>query len=384
MSSKKILIGGSVLEAAKKRIAWLFDEFEEVVVSVSRGKDSTVVFELSYAEAQKRGKTLKCLFLDQEAEWDATIAEIRKIRDRKGIEMLWYQAGFKINNASSYDQDWLYLWEKGKEDVWIRPYEEGSIRTDFGDVEWYDMFPLVTKEQFGNQKMCYIGGVRTEESPQRARSLTQSETYKGRTWGKKLDERHEQFTFYPIYDWSYSDVWKAIHDHGWHYNPVYDWMYQYGISVMDMRVSSLFHESSVRALFFMQEFEKDNYNRLVKRLQGVDTAGKMSYDHFYCPKELPFMFVSWSEYRDHLLENLIQDEGHKEGFRKKFEEMEPLYGPYLGDKLHRKQINSIMTNDFGFWKLDRMVIPREQYDEFKVHRANIAKAKKENKNDSRI
>jgi len=41
----------------------------------------------------------------------------------------------------------------------------------------------------------------------------------------------------------------------------------------------------------------------VDRISGIDTAGKMSYDNFYVRK-LPFMFSSWIEYRDFLIEKL--------------------------------------------------------------------------------
>ncbi len=230
------------------------------------------------------------------------------------------------------------------------------------------------KENFGDSKGCFVAGVRTEESPNRTSALTMGETYKGRTWGKKFSNKN-QFTFYPIYDWTYSDVWKSIHDNGWSYNEVYNKMYQYGVPVLKMRVSSLHHESSVQSLFFLQEFEPDNYNKMVKRLSGVDTAGKMSYDNFYCPKEVPFMFNGWKDYRDYLVENLITHEEHRKGFQKKFEEMEFML-PFFGERLYRTQINSVMTNDFGFWKLSAMVVPKKYYNEFKAERQRLKDERK--------
>ena len=53
--------------------------------------------------------------------------------------------------------------------------------------------------------------------------------YKDITWGKRLNKKLGHYTFYPIYDWTYLDVWKAIHDHGWSYNTVYDAMFRYGV-----------------------------------------------------------------------------------------------------------------------------------------------------------
>lgn len=66
---KKILMPKTVLEAAKERIRRLFDEFENVVVSYSGGKDSTIVLELTLEIAREKGRLpQKVMFLDQEGE----------------------------------------------------------------------------------------------------------------------------------------------------------------------------------------------------------------------------------------------------------------------------------------------------------------------------
>lgn len=48
----------TVLEAARERIAWAFDEFEKLYVSFSGGKDSTVMLHLVMDEAIKRDRTI--------------------------------------------------------------------------------------------------------------------------------------------------------------------------------------------------------------------------------------------------------------------------------------------------------------------------------------
>jgi len=42
----KIFLKENVMEAARRRISWLFDEFDDICVSISGGKDSTVVYNL--------------------------------------------------------------------------------------------------------------------------------------------------------------------------------------------------------------------------------------------------------------------------------------------------------------------------------------------------
>jgi predicted phosphoadenosine phosphosulfate sulfurtransferase len=72
-----------------------------------------------------------------------------------------------------------------------------------------------------------------------------------------------------------------------------------------MRVSNVHHETAVRSLYYMQEIEPDNWNRLVARISGINTAGQIKEDLFSV-SELPYMFGDWIEYRDYLLENLIR------------------------------------------------------------------------------
>lgn len=128
-----------------------------------------------------------------------------------------------------------------------------------------------------------------------------------------------------------------------------------------MRVSALHHETSVSSLFYLQEFESENYNRVCNRIGGTQTVNQMQSENFGCPKRLPYMFTDWVEYRDYLLEHLIEDE-HKERFRKKFKDMQEPYYWAFGDSLYKRQITSILCNDFEFVKLN-LSIPTEKMDE---------------------
>jgi predicted phosphoadenosine phosphosulfate sulfurtransferase len=59
----------TVYEMALERIEYIFDEFENVSVNFSGGKDSTVTLNLALTVAEKKGRLpLKVMFIDQEAE----------------------------------------------------------------------------------------------------------------------------------------------------------------------------------------------------------------------------------------------------------------------------------------------------------------------------
>ena len=357
----KIFKNESVLEASKKRIRWLFEEFENVVVSFSGGKDSTICFNLALEVARDLGKLpLKVMFLDQEAEWQATIDAVTEVMENPDVEPYWIQAPFKLFNATSTEEHWLECWDPAKEDLWVRPKVPYSIKENtFGTVRFKGMFSGIPVSLWPDKKTAFIAGVRCEESPARAVALTHSLCHKWVTWGVELT--HGNKTFYPIYDWSTSDVWKAINEHGWNYCKLYDNLYRHGVSVSKMRVSNVHHETAVWALFVLQELEPKTYNRLVARIQGIDMAGKMGYLNYF-PSVLPPMFGDWKEYRDFLLEKLITNEKWKEGMRKKFEKMDlDLLGFEKKYSLYQTQVSSIMCNDWEGIKLDNFMSRPEIY-----------------------
>lgn len=207
------------------------------------------------------------------------------------------------------------------------------------------MFAAIMKTDFADQRVCYLAGVRCEESPSRAMGLTHNVTYKGATWGKVLDKPRGHFTFYPIYDWSASDVWKAIHEHRWPYNRLYDAMYAMGVPLRDMRVSNVHHETAVTALFRLQEIEPETYVRLTQRIAGIDMAGKMNAADYF-PSSLPGMFADWREYRDYLLEKLIENPEWKASFRAQFDRQDAIFAKHDGPKLWRMHVTCILTNDW--------------------------------------
>lgn len=355
----------NVYDAALDRIRWLFDEFPNVIVGISGGKDSTVVYNLSMQVAREKGRLpLKVLFVDQEAEWQATIDQVELIMNDPDVEPMWMQMPIKLFNATSATDHWLYCWDPKEEDRWMRervPY--AYTENVYGTDRFAKLFEKIISVEFPDVKTCYIAGVRTEESPARFTALTSDVTYKGETWGKILNKKLEHYTFYPIYDWSFTDVWKAIHDNGWSYNDIYNAQYNYGMSPRNMRVSNVHHETSVHSLFYMQEVEGETYNKLTQRISGIDMAGKLGKDDYYIHK-LPFMFKDWEEYRDHLLKNLITEPDWIERFEKRFKQQEDLYGDtFLKDAMLKNQIQAILTNDWEGIKLSNWELSPQVYNE---------------------
>jgi predicted phosphoadenosine phosphosulfate sulfurtransferase len=244
----------------------------------------------------------------------------------------------------------------------MRPYEPNSIRENkYGTTSFYNLFNKIIETDFPVNTIL-LGGVRSEESPRRHVAMTQDSTYKYITWGKKLNPSKGQYTFYPIYDWSYTDIWKAIHDNKWIYTKVYDYQYMYGVSIRAMRVSNLHHETAIETLFYLQEIERDTWTALTKRMSGIDTAGKLSKDDYFV-KELPFMFRSWEEYRDYLTQNLVKNDKLREKFEKKWKLYDERYKDMLlKERLIKAEINTILANDIDLNKLRNFTETPEMED----------------------
>ncbi|HBY66715.1 MAG TPA: hypothetical protein DEG69_02415 [Flavobacteriaceae bacterium] len=347
----KIYLKQNVFDAALDRIRFLFDEFENVVVSFSGGKDSTVTLELALIVAEEKGRLpLKVAFLDQEAEWQNVIDYIRIVMTDERVEPWWFQIPIRMTNSTSNEQHYLSCWKDG--DEWMREREEFSLTENvYGTDRFHKMFPAIQKYHWGDNPLCVLAGVRAEESPARLAGLTSDATYKWITWGKAVDKKLQHYNFYPIYDWSYTDVWKSINDNNWSYSRVYDYFYQYGIPPIKMRVSNLHHETAVHQLFYLQEIERDTWNKLTKRLAGINQARHMTQSDMFKAGELPYMFNNWKEYREHLLENLVTDKEYRKKFANRFKLMDSKYSMMVPiHMLYKVHIATILAMDIDFTK----------------------------------
>lgn len=344
-------LGMNVFDAAKERIRWLFDEFDgNVGVSNSGGKDSTVVLELTVQVAKELGAgPVRVVFLDQECEFEATIDYQRYIMSRKDeIKFDWYQIPFRMYNAGNHDDPWLRAWDPDEE--WVREKEPDSIHESPFKTDRF--VPLLREIGNVHEGQALLTGIRVDESPNRRLSNVIRPQYKWATWAssgysKKNGRLHYKFN--PIYDWTYSDVWKAIHDNDWVYNVHYDRMYQWGVSRRNMRVSNYHHETALPSLMLLQETEPETWERATRRLAGLNAITHIGLKAM--PRTLPYMFSSWVEYMEHLRDNLVP-ESDRAAYTRHFTNLVRSLPELPESEIARQVARAIVTNDLYGTSLD--------------------------------
>lgn len=294
----------NVLEAAKKRISYLFDNYDNIQLSYSGGKDSTVLFHLLNAEAKKRDRKFTVFFLDQEAEYQGTIDMVDWVMRQPNVIPKWYQVPTFMTNACSQQQMFLWAWGEGEE--WVRPKSDISIHKidKRYPKRFYKFVQWASHElQKTDGRSVSVIGLRAEESPSRRFVLFGEDNELN--WMRRVHEPHKA---YPIIDWSFTDVWKFLCENNLKYNKVYDKMYMLGLPLRQMRVSNLIHEKAYRCLAELQELEPETYDRLERRLKGVHCCAIYAKENLvYSIKKLPEQFSSWKEYKDFLLNNIHPD-----------------------------------------------------------------------------
>lgn len=357
----------TVLDAVRERIEFLFDNFDQIIVSISGGKDSTVLAHLTLTEAKRRNRKIGLYFLDEEVVYQSTVDQVDYLMDLfpENITKIWLQIECRLTNSTSINEGQLICWEAGKHKLWMRskkPFaiqhrmwaeENQTVRDKNKGFGFYDVID--------NFERCYTNtaflvGLRAAgESPNRWRAVVKNPVLINGNrvyWGTK---KGANFSMYPIYDWNFHDVWRYIADEGIRYSKIYDMQFKKGYPITQMRVSSLIHEKSFKSIVDLPEFEPKTYDKLRKRTKGIVLAqetGKSAKLH--ACRKLPKNFKSWITYRDFLIQTHLD--------KKRIHIFTNRFARHLNNEyVARQQCRQLILNDYeNNLSVDNKPDPRDE------------------------
>ncbi len=310
----------NVYDALQDRLKFIFEEFENIYISFSGGKDSGLLLNLvlEYQKKYYPDRKIGVFHQDFEAQYTVTTEYIERtfeqIKDE--VEPYWVCLPMATRTAvSSYEMFW-YPWDDTKKEAWVRsmPEYDYVINLDNNPISTYKyrmhqedlakQFSRWYKISHDDKKTVCLLGIRAEESMHRYSGfLNKKYGYKNTCWISK--QFSDVWCASPLYDWSLNDVWHANAIFHYDYNHLYDLYHMAGLHVSQMRVASPFNDYSKDSLNLYRVIDPQIWSKLVGRVQGANFAaiyGKsraMGYRNITLPEG-----HTWKSYTQFLLETL--------------------------------------------------------------------------------
>lgn len=281
---KKEYLTINVYDALQERFHYLFQEFDNIYISFSGGKDSGVLLNMlmDFKRANYPDRTIGLFHQDFEAQYSVTTQYIDRTFKRllPEVEAYWVCLPMAIRTAlSSYEMYW-YPWDDTKKDIWVRPMPEypyvinlehpfTHYRYRMHQEDLAKQFGRFYKETHGNKKTVCLLGMRADESLQRYSGfLNKKYGYNGLFWISQ--QFKDVWCASPLYDWTVNDIWTANYRFSYDYNHLYDLYYKAGLTPDQMRVASPFNEYSKDSLNLYRVIDPEIWAKLVGRVQGAN------------------------------------------------------------------------------------------------------------------
>lgn len=319
----------NVLEASQQRISESFDLFDNLYVSLSGGKDSTVMMHLVMEEAIKRDRKVGVLIIDLEAQYNDTIKHLHELVSmyKNHIDLHWVCAELLLRNAvSNFEPKWT-CWDESKKDIWIR--EKPVYESDLSQYDFY--IPKMEFEEFmvlfgewyckGRETGAFIG-IRSDESLHRYRAIVSNKkglTKNGHKWTTKIS--HGLFNLYPIYDWRTEDIWVYLGKNSKASNQIYSKMSLAGVPISQQRLCQPYGDDQKKGLWLYHILEPETWFKIINRVSGVNSgalyvreSGNMTGNRFVTKND----DITWEKYTNILLATLPEKtrENYVERFKK--------------------------------------------------------------------
>ena len=326
-------LGISVYDALQQRFAYIFQEFENIYVSFSGGKDSGLLLNLilDYKRRNHIDRKIGVFHQDFEAQYSVTTDFVEKMFEDNlaDIEPYWVCLPMATRTAlSSYEMYW-YPWDDQKKELWVRPMPDKPYVINLENNPFYlykyrmhqellaKQFSRWYRKSHGEGKTICLLGIRAEESLQRYSGILYKKYgYQGNCW---ISQQFKNvWCASPLYDWTTSDIWTANSRFGFPYNALYDLYYKAGLKPDQMRVASPFNDYAKDSLNLYRVLEPETWAKLVGRVRGANFTSIYSKTKAFAYRNISLPEGhTWQSYTYFLLSTL--PERLRENYIAKFE-----------------------------------------------------------------
>lgn len=336
----KVYLEKDVYTATQERLEYIFENFDNYLVSISGGKDSSLMLQLAARKAKEIGKKISVLYVDFEAQYKATIDHITDLIEEVSDvldDWYWIALPMSLRNAVSVIQPKWICWDKNEKSKWVRemPDNKYVINEKNMPKEWtwfhkgmeFEEFILYFSDWFniknGGLTACCIG-IRSNESLNRLGTIInpRKRKFNNMNWTTKVVLKRKQtnvYNVFPIYDWKTEDDWTAIFKYDMKYNSIYEQLYKNGVPLHEQRLCQPYGDDQRKSLDQFKVLEYETWEKVVNRVHGVN------FGNIYCRTGLLGHIktekpdnMTWQQYSVFLLESL------------------GLYAPELRDHYYRK------------------------------------------------
>ncbi len=310
----------NVYDALIERLHYIFEEFDNIIMSFSGGKDSGLLLNIviDFKRKYYPDRKIALFHQDFEAQYCYTTEYVERTFERlkDEVEPYWVCLPMATRTAlSNYEMYW-YPWDDTKEKVWCRPMPDHpyvinlknnpmtNYRYKMHQEDLAKQFSRFYRMTHGDKKTVCLLGIRADESLQRYSGfLNKKYGYGGKCWISR--QFKDVWTASPMYDWATSDVWHANHIFGYDYNKLYDMYHMAGLKPDQMRVASPFSDSAKEALNVYRVLDPDMWSRLLCRVRGVNFGAVSTKNKIggYKNLKLPEGHT-WESYTKFLLDTL--------------------------------------------------------------------------------
>ena len=343
MGKKTITGTKNVYELAQERLKVIFNEFDNIYVSFSGGKDSGVLLNMciDYIRRNNLKIRLGVFHMDYEIQYKMTIDYVDRILEANKDILDVYRVcvPFRVSTCTSMYQSFWRPWEDNKKDIWVRSMPKKAMKKED--------FPFYNTTMWDYEFQMY---------------------HKYR-WTSKVG--NDIYNAYPIFDWKTTDVWTANGKFQWDYNVLYDLYYRAGVNLERQRVASPFINEAQESLALYRVLDPNTWGKMIGRVNGVNFTGMYGGTHAmgWQMVKLPEGYT-WREFMYFLLSTL--PERARKGYLRKLSVSVHFWrtkGGCLSDSTIQKLIDAkvpIIVMDNSNYKTYKKPVRMEYQDDIDI------------------